>query len=133
MAFNLQTFKTRTLTAIVFSIVMLVGLLWNVWSFIILFTIIHFGCWWEFIKLLKKINPEKYRNYIPLGVLYITMPVVTMIYIRTNAFNTWDDSFTLLKIFPCIIIFSIWINDTMAYIVGSLIGKTPFSKISPKK
>src|SRR5450432_905259 len=31
------------------------------------------------------------------------------------------------------IIFSIWINDTMAYIVGSLIGKTPFSKISPKK
>ena len=34
---------------------------------------------------------------------------------------------------PCSIIFSIWINDTMAYIVGSLIGKTPFSKISPKK
>jgi len=32
-----------------------------------------------------------------------------------------------------IIIFSIWINDTMAYIVGSLIGRTPFSKISPKK
>lgn len=34
---------------------------------------------------------------------------------------------------PCTIIFSIWINDTMAYVVGSLIGKTPFSKISPKK
>jgi phosphatidate cytidylyltransferase len=34
---------------------------------------------------------------------------------------------------PCIIIFSIWINDTMAYISGSLFGKTPFSKISPKK
>ena len=32
-----------------------------------------------------------------------------------------------------LIIFSIWINDTMAYIVGSLIGKTPLSKISPKK
>lgn len=27
----------------------------------------------------------------------------------------------------------IWINDTMAYIVGSLIGKTVLSKISPKK
>jgi len=34
---------------------------------------------------------------------------------------------------PLVIIFSIWINDTMAYITGSLIGKTPFSKISPKK
>ena len=26
-----------------------------------------------------------------------------------------------------------WINDTMAYIVGSLIGKTPITTISPKK
>jgi phosphatidate cytidylyltransferase len=34
---------------------------------------------------------------------------------------------------PVIIIACIWINDTMAYIVGSLIGKTPLSKISPKK
>ena len=34
---------------------------------------------------------------------------------------------------PVILIASIWINDTMAYIVGSFIGKTPFSKISPKK
>ena len=34
---------------------------------------------------------------------------------------------------PVLIIFSLWINDTMAYIIGSLIGKTPLSKISPKK
>lgn len=40
---------------------------------------------------------------------------------------------TYHKLIPCSIIFSIWVNDTMAYIVGSLIGKTPFSKISPKK
>ncbi|HEU4860974.1 MAG TPA: phosphatidate cytidylyltransferase, partial [Chitinophagaceae bacterium] len=32
-----------------------------------------------------------------------------------------------------LIIASIWINDTMAYIVGSLIGKTQLSKYSPKK
>jgi phosphatidate cytidylyltransferase len=32
-----------------------------------------------------------------------------------------------------VIIASIWINDTMAYIVGSFIGKTPLSPISPKK
>ena len=36
-------------------------------------------------------------------------------------------------ILPSAVILSIWINDTMAYIVGSMIGKTPFSKISPKK
>jgi phosphatidate cytidylyltransferase len=34
---------------------------------------------------------------------------------------------------PIVIVASIWINDTMAYIVGSLIGRTQLSKISPKK
>jgi phosphatidate cytidylyltransferase len=34
---------------------------------------------------------------------------------------------------PLVIIASIWVNDTMAYIVGSFIGKTPLSPISPKK
>ena len=45
----------------------------------------------------------------------------------------YEDAFDYSAIIPCGIIFSIWINDTMAYIVGSLIGKTPFSKISAKK
>ena len=36
-------------------------------------------------------------------------------------------------IIPITIISSIWINDTMAYLVGSFIGKTPLTKISPKK
>ncbi|HMK02614.1 MAG TPA: phosphatidate cytidylyltransferase, partial [Ferruginibacter sp.] len=37
------------------------------------------------------------------------------------------------RLIPCSILFSIWINDTMAYLVGSFIGKTPLTKISPKK
>ncbi|MEO7982782.1 MAG: phosphatidate cytidylyltransferase, partial [Bacteroidota bacterium] len=51
----------------------------------------------------------------------------------TNA-DTGEIIFTgYNKYYPALIIFSIWINDTMAYIVGSFIGKTPLSKISPKK
>jgi phosphatidate cytidylyltransferase len=134
MALNRQAFKIRALTAIFFVVVMLVGLLWNQWSFIILFTIIHFGCWFEFVKLVKKIKHEKFGYYLPLGLLYITMPVVMMIYIRAGFFYSGGYiSHTLLKILPLMIILSIWINDTMAYVVGSLIGKTPLSKISPKK
>lgn len=34
---------------------------------------------------------------------------------------------------PLALILMIWMNDTMAYIVGSFIGKRPFSEISPKK
>jgi len=37
------------------------------------------------------------------------------------------------RFIPLVLISSIWINDTMAYIVGSLIGKTALTKISPKK
>ena len=131
MAFNLQTFKTRALTAIVFAIVMVGGLLWNQWSFVILFTIIHFGCWYEFVKLVKKIKPVNFGYYLPVGLLYITLPILLMLHLRYYLFNNVDDN--VLNIIPCMIIFSIWINDTMAYIVGSFIGKTPLSKISPKK
>jgi phosphatidate cytidylyltransferase len=131
MAFDTKTFQTRTLTAIVFAAAMLVGLLWNQWSFIILFTLIHFGCWYEFIKLLKKIDPDYYKLKSLLGLFYITLPIVLMIFIRTENFNGLNNNY--LKIIPCGIVFSIWINDTMAYIVGSLIGKTPLSQVSPKK
>ena len=131
MAFDTKTFKTRAVTAIVFAIVMLAGLLWNKWSFIILFTIIHFGCWYEFIKLLKKINPVNYKAKSLLGLIYITLPIILMITMRIEPIVGKDDDF--LKIIPCGIVFSIWINDTMAYISGSLIGKNQLSKISPKK
>ena len=131
MAFDSKTFKTRTLTATVFVIVMLAGLLLDRWSFIFLFTVIHFGCWYEFVKLLKKINPVSYKLISLSGLFYITLPVLLLIYLRLETGIVGDDNFS--KVLPCGIIFSIWIKDTMAYITGSLIGKTPLSKISPKK
>jgi len=131
MAFDSKTFKTRALTSVVFVMVMLSGLLWNQWSFILLFTVIHFGCWYEFVRLLKKIRPVSYKLLSLFGLFYITLPVVLLLYMRLDTRITNNDN--LLKVLPCGIIFSIWINDTMAYITGSLMGKTPLSKISPKK
>ncbi len=195
MAFNLQAFKTRALTAIVFAVVMLLGLLWDRWSLVLLFSVINFGCWWEYFILVEKINAVKIADnikYIFLffsglmlycaafphdsfdiyftvagteinlkypvlallfvvlaifiltdkripakpkwmslaGYIYITLPCILMIDLRSYFSLKWEVS---LEVIPCGIIFSIWINDTMAYIVGSLIGKTPFSKISAKK
>ncbi len=130
MALDTKTFRTRTITAIVFAVVMLTGLLWNQWSFIVLFTIIHFGGWYEFFQLTNKIFSKGYLLKFVLALLYITLPVVLIILIRIPP-PELDDN--LLKVIPCGIIFSLWINDTMAYISGSLIGKTPLSKISPKK
>jgi len=140
MALNIATLKTRALTALIFVTVMLVGLLWNKWSFLALFTIVHFGCWYELVKLMKKIYGEKYLKYCLLGLVYITMPILMLINLGFKGGIYTNDRIDEITntihydlLFPCVIIFSIWINDTMAYIVGSLIGKTPFSKISPKK
>lgn len=201
MAFNLAAFKTRTLTAVIFVIVMLTGLLWNQWSFLLLFTVIHFGCWWEYLKLVEKIHnfsfdpfikyffcivgyllmlnigekniwfdfsigtgqfmvsikwmvyiilltgliifliqnkqvPLKAKYLSLLGFVYISLSWGLMISLRTAFIGLLDWGQGILDfgwVIPIGIIFSIWINDTMAYIVGSFIGKTPFSKISPKK
>lgn len=198
MAFNAQSFKTRTITAVIFAAIMLGGLLWNQWSFFILFSIIHWGCWIEYQKVVARIDsdynqinpfhkygiiifgwgfmmwmtdhlitfnnlslseigwglmllsaitlpvvevlskyPFRLKNlyFSLLGMVYISLSLGLMINLRTigvvhlgGVFN-----FDLGWVGPAILISSIWINDTMAYIVGSLIGKTPFSPISPKK
>jgi phosphatidate cytidylyltransferase len=203
MAFNWKTFQTRASTAVVFVAVMLVGLLWNQWSFLVLFSIIHFGCWWEYLRLMEKIHTTSYHIYTKLGFMLmgfglmlwfcgpayqisgyglkenLSLPVslAGIILLVTGVFQnmkvelrsfgaaalgllyislSWGLMMDLsgfirgifykymgviefppldffLILIPSVIILSIWINDTMAYIVGSLIGKTPLSKISPKK
>ena len=198
MAFNFKTFKTRALTAIIFVVVMLAGLLYNQWSLFALFTIIHFGCWIEYQKLVALIDPlyktisSFHRNTIMLlgwsfmlfmtndtykigniplhgigwygimlftivfclneillkkdlnvkmiahslfGLIYISLSWGLMMSLRNN--GMMFKGTTLFIDFgwavPIGLIASIWINDTMQYLVGSFIGKTPFSKISPKK
>ncbi|MEP6711333.1 MAG: phosphatidate cytidylyltransferase [Ferruginibacter sp.] len=137
MAIDIQTLKTRSITAVVFVLVMLAGLFINEWGFVALFTIIMFGCLYEFSKIIKKINIRKYFFFVPLAFFYIIMPLMMMIDLGINGsapdHQLSKNASAYSPLFPCAIIFSIWINDTMAYVVGSFIGKTPFSKISPKK
>ena len=94
MALNLQTFKTRALTAIAFVIIMLGGLLINPWSFLLLFSVIHFGCWFEYQKLLGKIEPA-YKNIFLLHsiavmlagwgfMLWMTNDAYTIAHIKLN-------------------------------------------------
>ena len=195
MAFNIATFRTRTLTAAVFVVVMLAGLLIDTWPFFLLFSVVHFGAWFEYQKLVGLIDPgyskiswvHRYSvqllgwllmiyfiNYYPekliislkdtfpiasfvivlflllyeliihkprqpkntahslFGLVYISLSLALLFDLRTR-FNYDMEREFWNKALPLGLICSIWVNDTMAYIVGSLIGKTPFSKISPKK
>ncbi len=130
MAFNIQTFKTRALTAIVFATVMLGGLFFNPYAYMALFTIIAVGCSMEMAKIIKMIDYDRRIIYIPFVFIYNLIPVYLIVLL---GIKSEDENIQLDSLFPAAIFFSIWINDTMAYIVGSFIGKTPFSKISPKK
>ncbi|KAF0241278.1 MAG: phosphatidate cytidylyltransferase [Chitinophagaceae bacterium] len=136
MALNIATLKTRALTAIVFVAVMLTGIMYHEWSFTGLFLVIQFGCIFEYLKLIKLIDPSygkfplPFLKFFVLGILYLVPPfsIMRMLYIYSPSFFEGPN-----WVLPMIIIAAIWINDTMAYFVGSLIGKHPLSAISPKK
>ncbi len=195
MALNIATFKTRAATSGVFVAVMLAGLLINQWSFFLLFSIIHFGCWKEYQKIIQLIDKD-YEQLSPFhkyglqlagwcGMLYCTKGILTVFGFSLQTIGIWlaiaiivlllleqlkngfknakalgysllgllyiSFSWSLLielrfshiagspdlidnGIFiPFGLVLALWINDTSAYLVGSFIGKTPFSKISPKK
>ena len=77
---------------------------------------------------------RKFFKLILFSLLYIIIPVLILVGLGCSYdFKSLITKNTYQSYIPCLMFFSIWINDTMAYIVGSFIGKTPFSKISPKK
>jgi phosphatidate cytidylyltransferase len=191
MALNIVSFRTRALTALIFVAVMLAGLLWNEWSFLFLFSLVHFGCWYEYQKLVALIDPgytqiSVFHKYgvmlagwslmlyatgeaLHIGnvslqtigfwaglILIFVLPILEILFARTLNFKNIAHSFLgllyisltlalftnlrmifynskLNLILVLMVIASLWINDTMAYLVGSWIGKTPLSKISPRK
>jgi phosphatidate cytidylyltransferase len=64
------------------------------------------------------------------GLIYISLSLALLINMR----NRWvEEDYQLSLTVPLLVIVTLWINDTMAYIVGSFIGKHPLSSISPKK
>jgi phosphatidate cytidylyltransferase len=193
MASSASVLKQRTLSAIVFVIIMLTGLFWNNWSFFTLFLIIQLGCLYEYQKLLALIYPT-YQNIsavhkwglfvlgclimMALGPIDLSISGISIKYLGSRALpfvlsfmvivdiftkkinlQNWAISFAglvyiplCLSLFfplksfmpniyfgswafsiPLLLIVSIWLNDTMAYLVGSVIGKTPLSPISPNK
>lgn len=136
MAFDLPTFKTRALSAIIFVVVMLGAIFYSINSFIILFLIVHTGCLIEYNKLTKNTPTIHTKTahvlYSFLGLAYVTISFFAITHLASAHWASLLGT-TQYYVLPMLVIVSIWINDTMAYIVGSFIGKTPLSALSPKK
>lgn len=89
-----------------------------------------FGCIFEFIKITGIITKKNISWYTLLALPYVVLPLYRLMYMGNH---TLQGEAFFSPVLPAGIIFSIWINDTGAYIIGSLIGKTPLTIISPKK
>ena len=82
---------------------------------------------------LKKKNPTDNWAYSMLSQLYVALPFALL---NVLAFQNSSEtgSVTYNPILPLSIFVFIWLSDTGAYCVGSLIGKNRlFERISPKK
>ena len=177
---------------------MLSGLLINHWTFLILFSVIHFGCWREYQRLIgladknyQSITPfhkygvmiagwsillffsgDAYRvgglqlheagwwlgligvfalpllelllnpkirpkniGYSALGLGYVSLSMGLMMDLSKQFEFHLNDTIYIVNfgMIPLFITGCIWVNDTLAYLFGSMIGKTQLSKISPKK
>lgn len=111
-------------TLSIFSLTRMVGMGWMAGSFIL----------WLIFLFKEKNSRVSIAKYTMVGWGYLSVPFGLLFNIRSvfggkNTFWEVDNGL----IFILVLIASLWLNDTMQYVVGSLIGKTPFSKISPKK
>lgn len=181
MGLDRKTLLTRTLSAFIFVAFMLTGLLWNQWSFFILFLLVSYMCLREYAFLLEEIFKVNFKTheklaYIIAGLcIYAFLSLIELTQCNPSLFGGnylfyflgfaigligtllisknkkarfllagigycciplafMNQSRAITLSIPLFVIFAIWINDTMAYIGGSLVGKNPLaSKISPNK
>ena len=130
MALNRQVFSQRAVTAVFFVAAMLSGLCWSNWSFLLLVLVIHAGCWVEYEQLYAAFRfPVR---YMVLGFFYLSLSWTLFIDLKLHDPLAAVMS-TSWPVLPLFVLACMWINDTMAYMVGSLIGRMPLSPVSPKK
>lgn len=181
---NLKNLGTRILTGAIFVGILLFGILWNQYSFLIVFSLISVWALYEFYSLankegkvslsrilntaggfllfagaylhfsslcsslivfvpyiiyiltlfiselfLKRENPILSLAHAALGQIYVALPLSLLNYLAFR-YEIGGYHFALLL---GLFIF-IWVNDSFAYLSGSMFGKhRMFERISPKK
>ena len=179
----------RALTAVIFVIVMLVGLFGGRYSFVALFALITGLCLWEYLNLVLDNTRRKdlIRKILGLGMGITPFVLASVLQLNLVADRENFIAFAAILFFPFVFLFFVyelythsekpfinlaylvlgvfyigipfalldfvafdgeyfyattvlglliltWTNDTMAYVIGSQIGRTPlFPRISPKK
>lgn len=182
-----NNFLQRTITGVLFVIILIGGILCGPITFRMLFTTISVLCTYEFAHLINRqedicINPfitavggaylflamagyctamSDIRIFIPYLLLLLYLMISELYKKKSNPLGNWafttlsqlyialpfallnilaysnvpsENSIAYNPILPLSVFALLWINDTGAYCIGSLIGKHRlFERISPKK
>ena len=110
----------RILSAFVIGPLFIISIMWFAPLFYILMLLVLIGMLYEWYNMTKSS-----RLYLLIGLIILPLPVLSLIYLRTNDTNQW-----LLLLYFAII----WSVDTFAMIGGKNIGGLKLApRISPNK
>jgi phosphatidate cytidylyltransferase len=182
---NIKNLGTRIATGIIFVGILAGGILYNQYSFLVVFSLITIAALFEFYSLLsrtgtvdldkvyntaggfllflsgyfyfsspakslavftlyilfllilfaselfrKRKNPLQSLAYACLGQLYIALPLSLLCYLAFGYTDAGEYHYALVL---ALFVF-IWVNDSFAYLTGSLFGRHRlFERVSPKK
>ena len=135
----INNFIKRAITGVLFVAILVGCILYDAFSFGILFTVISALTIYEFAQLVNmraegvKIN--KTINMLGGAYLFLGLPfaLLNVLAFHNDPASEFS-SISYNPILPLSIFIFLWLNDTGAYCIGSLIGKHRlFERISPKK
>lgn len=108
----MNNFLTRTLTGAIFVVLMMGGILWSVWSFIGLFSLIAILGLWEFYTLIDQ--KEKGTQKIPglmLGIILLAASAGKY-FMETNTHFPFPGIYFAILIFPLYLIVKLFDKNT---------------------
>lgn len=113
---------TRSLTGAVFAAVMIGGILWNIWSFIGLFSLIALLGLWEFYTLIEgKVKGTQKIPGLLLGIILIAA-CAGKYFVQTNNFSEFPWLPYLILLFPTFLIFKLFSNKPLQIFSPTLFG-----------
>ena len=114
MALNWPTFFKRLGSAIVFSVIMMAGLLWNTWAFVILISLVQVLCLRDYFRLIKKIDPVNHPAWLPIVIQVVCLAWLWLGFVSYGYMMPWP----ALLCFPAFIILATTLSKNTAWQAG---------------
>ncbi len=97
---DIKVLQTRTLTGLVFGVIMLAGLLYNQTGFMILTTLICAGCLWEYYGMISSVQTYSETKKIRTRIFYSLVGLAVYLFFMLNPFSFFVRIYISVLLFP---------------------------------